>query len=96
MLKTKEKMYLRSLANTMKPVFQVGHEGFNQNMIKDILLYLNKHELMKLKLLETAPVTKDEVLAVMEENDIEVVFVIGRTYVIYKQSDNAIDPIVFD
>jgi len=96
MLKSKEKMYLRSLANRIKPVFQIGKDGVNENMINDILLYLNKHELMKVRLLETAPNTKDEVSYIFHNYDIEVVMVIGRTFVIYKQSDNAIDPIVFN
>ena len=95
MLKSKEKMYLRGLANSMKPVFQIGKEGLKDNTIRDILLYLNKHELMKMKLLETAALDKEEVISRMEEAEIEVVQVIGRTYLLYKQSDNAENPIIF-
>ena len=96
MLRTKDKMYLRSLANHLKPVFQVGKDGVNENMMKDILLYLNKHELMKVRLLETAPNSKDEVSYIFHNYGIEVVMIIGRTFVIYKHSDNAEDSIVFN
>jgi len=95
MLKTKEKMYLRKLANNIKPVFQIGKDGLNDNMTRDILLYLNKHELMKIKLLETAPVSPTEAATHFERFEIEVAQIIGRTLVLYKHSDEVDDPITF-
>lgn len=91
MLKTKDKMYLRSLANKLNPVFQIGKDGINDNMIKDILAYLNKHELMKIKLLETCPIDKNEASQIFQRYDIEEVFIIGRTLVIYKESEEDIE-----
>lgn len=91
MLKTKDKMYLRSLANKLNPVFQIGKDGINDNMVKDILAYLNKHELMKIKLLETCPIDKKEASQIFQRYDIEEVFIIGRTLVIYKESEEDIE-----
>ena len=41
MLTTKQKCELRSLAQAIKPVFQIGKEGITENMARDILAYLN-------------------------------------------------------
>jgi len=43
MLNPKQKAYLKSLAHSLKPVFQIGKEGLNENMLNDILNYLKKH-----------------------------------------------------
>ena len=96
MLRSKDKMYLRKLANSIKPVFQIGKEGLNDNMTRDILLYLNKHELMKIKLLETAPLSPEEAATAFMRYEIEVAQIIGRTLVLYKHSDEVDDPITFN
>ena len=50
-MKGKQKSYLRGLAHELKPVFQIGKDGINDNMLTDIRNYLNKHELMKISVL---------------------------------------------
>lgn len=96
MITTKEKCYLRSLAQKIKPVFQIGKDGINENMKRDILAYLNKNELMKISILQNAEITKEEALEIFEELDIFIVQTIGRTIVLYKASENAKNPITFE
>lgn len=96
MITTKQKCYLRSLAQTIKPVFQIGKDGINENMLRDILAYLNKNELMKISLLQNCPITKDEAVEILEEADIFIVQKIGRQIVCYKKSENAKNPIIFE
>ena len=94
MLTSSEKKQLRVLANRINAVFQVGKDGVNDNMITDVLNYLNKNELMKVSILQNCPQDKNEVANIFAEADIEVVQVIGRTIVLYKQSENAKNPII--
>ena len=94
MLTSSEKKQLRVLANRINAVFQVGKVGVNDNMITDVLNYLNKNELMKVSILQNCPQDKNEVANIFAEADIEVVQVIGRTIVLYKQSDEAKNPII--
>ena len=54
MLSTKQKVYLRSLAQKIKPTFQIGKGGLNENMANDILNYLNKYELIKISILQNS------------------------------------------
>ena len=94
MLTSNQKRQLKAMANHINAVFQVGKDGVNSNMITDVLNYLNKHELMKVSILQNCPQTKEEVADAFANSDIEVVQIIGKTVVLYKQSENAKNPII--
>lgn len=87
MLSTKQKVYLRSLAQTEKPVFQIGQNGLNDNLIKTVSDYLKKHELLKVSVLKNCDADLKELgfdLAMMTKS--ECVQIIGRQIVLYKRS----------
>ena len=94
MLTPKEKAYLKSLAQKEKAVFQIGKEGLSDNLLTDVLNYLNKHELVKISILQNSMVDKDEAIEFFEDAGIEFVQFIGRVLVLYMHSDNAKNPIV--
>ena len=94
MLTSNQKRQLKAMANRINAVFQVGKDGVNSNMIRDVLNYLNKNELIKVSILQNCPQTKDEVADIFANNDIEVVQIIGKTVVLYKHSENAKNPII--
>jgi RNA-binding protein len=93
MLTGKQKVFLRGLANGIKPVMQIGKGGLNEELIIAVLQYLNKHELMKVSILQNSDTTLDELDAAFSSIDVEVVQKIGKTIVLYKHSDNVDDPI---
>lgn len=95
MLSTKQKVFLRSLAQKEPTTFQIGKDGLSDNLLKDVLNYLNKHEIIKISILQNSLVEEDDVKDFFEASGIEFVQKIGRTVVLYKQSDNAKNPIVF-
>lgn len=95
MLTTKQKVYLRSLAQGIKPVVQIGKEGLSDNLMETVLNYLKKHELIKISILQNSYVTKEEAIDFFNQEEIEFVQSIGRQIILYKQSDDAIDPIKF-
>ena len=95
MLTTKQKVYLRSLAQGIKPVVQIGKEGLSDNLMETVLNYLKKHELIKISILQNSYVTKAEAIEFFNQEEIEFVQSIGRQIILYKQSDDAIDPIKF-
>ena len=64
-LTSKERAYLRSLANTMDPIFQFGKGGVSDNFIKQIDDALEARELIKITLLENADADPKEVAAVL-------------------------------
>lgn len=94
MITGKQKRFLRGLANNIKPVFQIGKEGLNNNLITDVRNYLNKHELMKISVLQNCPTDKEEIGEGFVECGFELVQIIGSTIVLYKHSKETKEPII--
>lgn len=90
----KQKSYLRSLAQEIKPTFQIGKEAISDNMLTDIRNYLNKHELMKISVLQNCEEELEDLASVFEDCGFIVVQIIGRTIILYMHSKNAKNPIV--
>ena len=87
MLTSKQRAYLRSLANSAETILQVGKEGISENLIKQVDDALTARELIKGKVLETAPGFAGEIAAQLAEaTGSEVVQVIGKKIVLYKES----------
>ena len=89
MLTSKQRSYLRGLANTLPPIFQVGKGGINDNMIKQFADALEARELIKATVLNNSLVEAREISQELSEAiDAEVVLVIGSKFVLYKESQN--------
>lgn len=52
---SKQRAYLRGLANTIDAIFQVGKSGISDNLISQLSDALEARELIKISVLETAP-----------------------------------------
>ena len=85
-LTSKQRAYLRSLANRLKPVVQVGLEGVTDGVVQSVEDALSNRELLKVKVLEGAPedarTTATQLQARIAGS--EVPQVIGRTIVLYR------------
>ena len=85
---SKQRAYLRGLANTMEPILHAGKGGISDAMIKQADDALEARELIKGKVLETAPATAREVAEEIAANvNAAVVQVIGRTFVLFRQKE---------
>ena len=84
---SKERAGLRSQANTIQPIFQIGKNGISDNTIKQVDDALEARELIKITVLETAGEnTRDLAHEVAREVNAEVVQVIGSKFVLYRKS----------
>jgi RNA-binding protein len=87
MLTGKQKSHLRSLAHHLDPIFQVGKGGVNENLIRQIEDALEARELIKVSVLQNCDQDKDEVAQELAQGArAELVQVIGKTIVLYKES----------
>lgn len=88
MITTKQRAYLRSLANGIPSILQVGKEGITEALIGNIEEALAAREIVKVSVLETAPLSSKEAIEeVMNSiNGCEAVQVIGRKFVVYKRN----------
>ncbi|MGL5615339.1 MAG: ribosome assembly RNA-binding protein YhbY [Sarcina sp.] len=88
MITTKQRAYLRSLANRMDPIFQVGKGGIEENFIKQVETALEARELIKIKVLENSGLTAKEASSIIcEEVGCEGIQAIGSKLVLFKQSE---------
>lgn len=94
MLTPKQKTYLKSLAHPLKACFQIGKDGLSENLRTDLLNYLNKHELMKVSILNNSSVTLEEIEPFLSEVGIDLVQKIGHILVLYKHSNEVKNPIM--
>ena len=84
MLTGKQKRELRKMAHHLNPIFQVGKEGVTENMLEGIDQAIVKHELIKVKVLESCEEdTRIVALKISEYTKAEVAQIIGRTIVLY-------------
>ncbi len=89
MLNSRQRAQLRGLANSMETVLHIGKSGVGEQVIKQANDALESRELIKAKVLETAPEDVRKVAdTIAAEVSADVVQVIGNKFVLYRQSGN--------
>ena len=86
---TKQRAYLKSLAMTMEPVFQLGKSSLTPEFTKAVDEALAARELIKVSVLKNCaddPKALAQLLAARTRSD--VVQVIGRKIVLYREGKN--------
>lgn len=84
---TKQRAYLKSLAMTMDPIFQLGKSSLTPENTQAIAEALEARELIKINVLQNcADDPKELAQMVAERTRSEVVQVIGKKIVLYKES----------
>lgn len=90
MITSKQRAYLRGLANTIPALHQIGKDGISEGVLSSISDALDANALVKIHVLETAPLTAKEAAYEMEEKlGAEGVQIIGRKFVLYRESENS-------
>ncbi len=83
---TKQRAYLKSLAMTMDPIFQVGKNSLTPELTNAISEALEARELIKISVLKNCIDDPKEIAALMAERTrSQVVQVIGKKIVLYKE-----------
>lgn len=89
MITTKQRAYLRGLANSIDAMYQIGKNGINEAFIKQIDDALAKRELIKVSVLENSEISaKDASAEICEKLGSEGIQVIGRKFVLYRQAED--------
>ena len=88
MITGKQRAYLRSLANTLEPIFQIGKSGISENLIQQLSDALDARELIKIHVLETAPDTaKNLGIEISNLTNSTLVQTIGNKITLFKQKE---------
>ena len=87
MLNSRQRAQLRGLANSLDTIVQIGKGGVTENTVKQVDDALEARELIKLRVLETSPVSSREAAdEIAEKTHSDVVQVIGTRFVLYRES----------
>ena len=83
---SKDRAYLRSLANNIEPILQVGKAGISDNLIKQVDDALEARELIKLTVLETSPEDGIDIGNILsKKTNSTLVQVMGRKITLYRK-----------
>ena len=89
MITSKQRAYLRGLANSIPAIMQIGKGGISENLAKTVSDALEARELIKMTVLENSMETPRAMAdALAEAVGADVVGVIGRKVILYRESVN--------
>ena len=83
MITSKQRAYLRGLANGIETIFHIGKGGITPELTEAFNLALEAREIVKANVLEAAQM-------IAERTHSEVVQVIGNRFVLYRRSKKAV------
>lgn len=88
-LTNKQKQFLKSKAHDLKPVILLGGNGLTEGVVAEIENALNHHELIKIKVPGEDREQKMLVMdAIIRETKAEKVQIIGKTLVLFRQTED--------
>ena len=86
---SKQRAYLKSMAMDLDPIFNVGKASVTPDFIEGIREALEKRELIKIGVLKNCMDDSKELASLIaERSGAQVVQVIGKKIVLYKESRN--------
>lgn len=86
---TKQRAYLKSLAMTMNPIFQIGKNSMTPELTRAVDEALEARELIKVSVLQNCADDPKELASMLAERTrSQVVQVIGKKIVLYKEGKN--------
>lgn len=89
MITSKQRAYLRKIAHDLEPIFQIGKDGITDELLKGISQALNKREIVKVHILESALLdTKTTCNDAAARLGAEPVQAIGNKFILYRESED--------
>lgn len=84
-MNSKQRAYLRGLANNLTSIFQVGKNGISDNLLKQVNDALEAREVIKINVLETSPEEIFDVAnSIAKATNSEVVQTVGNKITIFR------------
>ncbi len=81
-----QRRFLRSLANTLKPVIQIGKNGLNAQVLAAIEAALDDHELIKVRFHELKEEIKGHSAEIASQTRCELAGLIGHVAIFYREN----------
>lgn len=85
-LSGRQRKQLRGLAHHLSPIVHIGHEGLSDGVVDALTEALDHHELIKARVLESAPHTPKELAKPLADRcGAHVAGTIGRIVIMYRR-----------
>lgn len=85
MLTGKQRRHLRSLGHALEPVVHIGKDGLSEAFVAAVEQALDDHELIKVRVLESAALDRHEAAdALAARTGSQVAQVLGNTFLLYR------------
>lgn len=86
-LSKKQRLFLKKMSHHLKPVVMVGQAGLNNNIMHEVDITLEKHELIKIKVTGTDKSERTSMTAsIAEQSNASLIHQIGHMSILYRQS----------
>ena len=80
--------FLRGLCHSLNPVVMIGQKGLTDEVLSELEIALNHHELVKIKIaIDDREARKELVNSICEQSQSESIQVIGKTVSVYRQNE---------
>jgi len=87
-LNSKQTSHLRALSHNLNPVVMIGNNGLTEQVLREIEVSLNAHELIKIKVFgDDRELRKSLLEAICEKTGAAPIHHIGKQLVIYRPAD---------
>lgn len=91
MLKPKQRAFLRKLANSLDPIFQIGKASVTPELVDAVSAALEARELIKVNVLKNCEEELGDCAEKLSSRThSEVVMVIGRRFVLYRRAEEPV------
>jgi len=91
MLTGKQKHHLRALGHNLKPLILIGKKEIEEALIAETSGALDHHELIKVKLLESCLLGRQEAASTLAAAcGAEVAQILGKTFLLYRPADKPV------
>ncbi|HEX3019857.1 MAG TPA: ribosome assembly RNA-binding protein YhbY [Chitinispirillaceae bacterium] len=91
-LNSKQRQYLKGLGHSLKPVIQVGKDGLSEQVLASISKALDDHELIKINILETADLSREEASEqISSALKAAIVQTLGRKILLFRKNEQKTD-----
>ncbi len=89
MITSKQRAYLRKISHELEPIFQIGKDGVTDTLIKGVDEALEKREILKVHILESALLdTKETCNYMAQQLGAEPVQAIGNKFILYRRAED--------
>lgn len=84
---SKQRAYLRGLAQKTDPIFQIGKSGISDNQIEQLSNALEARELIKISFLDSIPDDKNSIAEeIASKTNSEIVQIVGKKLTLFRKS----------